>query len=91
MIDPHSKAMTITEFWQGKSVPLLFGSYSDGVEVRWWVFVAAEIDDDPSDIPQKRDRYRRVDERQERLDNAQRNTVIPTLRTIPNNVALMYR
>ena len=62
-------------------------SYSDGVDVRRRVFVAAEIDDDPSDVPQKRDRNRRVDERQERLDDAQRNAVISTLWTVSDNVA----
>ena len=61
-------------------------AYSDGVDVRRRVFVTTQIDDDPSDIPQKRDWDRRVDERQQRLDHTQGNAVIAALRTVADNI-----
>lgn len=49
---------------------------------RGWVLVAAEVHNDPSDVAQKRDGNIGSDECQQRLDDAQTNDIVTTLRTI---------
>ena len=46
------------------------------------VLVATQVHDDPCDVAQERDRYRRVDEDEQRLDDAQTDDVVATLRTV---------
>lgn len=43
------------------------------------VLVTAEVDDDPGDVAEEGDGDRRVDERQQRLDHAQGDDVVPAL------------
>lgn len=49
----------------------------------WWrILVPAQVDDDPGDIPQEGDGDRGIDEGQQRLDHAQRDDIISTLRAV---------
>ena len=57
-------------------------NFTDHIDRRRRVLVTAEVHHDPRDVPQKRERNIGINERDEWLNNAQADDVVPTLRTI---------
>lgn len=54
----------------------------DGVLGRWRLLAATQVDNDPRDVAQERERYLGPDEREQRLDHAQPNNQIAALRSV---------
>lgn len=61
--------------------------FLDCLNGRRWVFVSAEIDDDPRDVAQKREGYVGFDERQQRRHDAQLYHVVSQCRPVADNVS----
>lgn len=63
---------------------------TDGLYVRWWVLVTAQVYDDPCHITQEGYRYVRLDEGQERLYDAEIDDVVPQSWPIAYDVTCRY-
>lgn len=59
----------------------------DRLDGRWWVLVAAQIDDNPGDVAQEADGNIRFNERQKRRNDAALDDIIAQLRSIADDVS----
>lgn len=53
----------------------------------WRLFIPAKVDDDPSDVSQKRYRSFGFDEAEQRLNDAKVNDIVSKIRTVADYVS----